>query len=169
MESLEQKAWWEYIDRDLQKLFITSEFLFDFLTNPKVDAEREVEFEDYAFVVFPAAKAYEGFLKKLFRDLGFISESDYMGKHFRIGKSLNPSLPKVARHEGVYEKIVEFCGGSELADELWEAWRVSRNLTFHWFPDQKNAITLSEAAERVAMIINAMDNSFANCKPIYGS
>ena len=116
------------------------------------------------FVVFPAAKAYEGFLKKLFLDLKFITEEDYYGKHFRIGKALNPSLPKELRREGVYDKIVQFCQGHTLADKLWDTWRLSRNLTFHWFPNEKNAITLTEAGERIEMIIGAIDEAFKECK-----
>ena len=109
-------------------------------------------------------KAYEGFLKKFFLDLKFISEEDYYGKHFRIGKALNPSLPRQLRREGVYGKIVKYCGGKDLAEELWQTWRQSRNLAFHWFPNEKNAITLSEAGERIEMIIKAIDRAFKDCK-----
>ena len=165
MEGLEQKVWWNYIESDLQKLFITSRFLINTLESwGSEDTERDRQFEDYSFVVFPAAKAYEGFLKKMFLDLGFITEDDYYGKHFRIGKSLNPSLPKEIRKDEVYGKIVVYCGGKELADNLWETWRVSRNLVFHWFPNQKNAITFGGAIERVEMIIKALDQSFEGCK-----
>lgn len=164
MESLEQKIWWNYIGHDLQRLFITSRFLVDTLENWGSDLPNgENEIDDYSFVVFPAAKAYEGFLKKMFLDLGFITKDDYFGKHFRIGKSLNPSLPKEIRRNEVYGKIVKFCSGRTLADELWETWRVCRNITFHWFPDMKNAISLDEAKERVDMIITAIDDSFKGC------
>ena len=115
-------------------------------------------------MVFPAAKAYEGFLKKLFLDLKFITEEDYYGKHFRIGKALNPSLPKELKREGVYDKVVQYCQGHTLADDLWNTWRLSRNLVFHWFPDEKNTITLPEAGERIEMIIAAIDEAFKECK-----
>jgi len=164
MDGLEQKVWWNYIGSDLQKLFITSRFLIDTMESWGSDLPGgERKFNDYAFVVFPAAKAYEGFLKKMFLDLGFITEADYFGKHFRIGKSLNPSLPREVRRDEVYGKIVKYCGGRELADYLWDTWRVCRNLTFHWFPDQKNAITFDEATSRVNMIITAIDQSFESC------
>ncbi len=165
MESLEQKVWWEYVGTDLQKLFVTSRFLIRTLEGMGSDLPGGLrEFDDYAFVVFPSAKAYEGFLKKLFLDLKFITPEDYFGKHFRIGKSLNPSLPRELRKHEVYSKIVKYCGGSKLADTLWEAWKLSRNLTFHWFPDEKNAITLDEAVDRVNMIVSAIDEAFRSCK-----
>lgn len=162
---LEKKIWWSYLGEDLQKLISTSEFIYTAVESWGADLPGgKREFDDYSFVVFPAAKAYEGFLKKLFLDLKFITEEDYYGKHFRIGKALNPSLPKELRHEGVYDKIVQFCQGHTLADKLWDTWRLSRNLTFHWFPNEKNAITLSEAGERIEMIIGAVDEAFQECK-----
>jgi hypothetical protein len=165
MDAIEQKIWWDYLGADLQKLLITSRFLVTTVKSWGVDYPGgKNEFDDFSFVVFPAAKAYEGFLKKMFLDLKFITEEDYFGKHFRIGKSLNPSLPKEIRKDEVYSKIVKFCGGEKLANNLWETWRISRNLVFHWFPDQKNTVTLDEAEERINMIISAMDESFQECK-----
>jgi hypothetical protein len=165
MEALEQKVWWNYLETDLQKLLITSRFLVSTVKSWGVDLPGgEDEFNDYSFVVFPAAKAYEGFLKKMFLDLEFITNEDYYGKRFRIGKSLNPSLPKEIRKDSVYDKVVKHCGGKDLADNLWETWRISRNLVFHWFPNEKNAVTLDEAIERVNMITTAIDQSFKTCK-----
>ena len=165
MEALEQKVWWPYLGEDLQKLLLTSKFLMSTVESWGADLPGgRQEFDDFLFVVFPAAKAYEGFLKKMFLDLGFITEEDYYGKHFRIGKALNPSLPKELRKEGVYDKVVKYCQGESLATKLWETWKLSRNLIFHWFPNEKNAITLPEAGERLEMIISAIDQSFIECK-----
>ncbi len=165
METLVQKVWWNYLEDDLQKLLKASFFLISAVKSWGGDLPGgKEEFNDYAFVVFPAAKAYEGFLKKMFLDLKFITEEDYFGKHFRIGKSLNPSLPKEMRQDGVYDKIVKYCGGKKLANDLWETWRLCRNLTFHWFPNEKNTITFTEAVERVDMIVSAIDGAFTECK-----
>ena len=156
--NLSQKPWWGYIEEDIKELLLEAQLLVD-----KTSAWEE-KFHDYAFVVFPAAKAYEGFLKKLFLDLGFISENDFYGKRFRIGKALNPSLEADFRQESVYDKLVHFCGGTSLADKLWETWKLSRNLVFHWFPKEKNAVTLPEAKDRLGMIIDSLDASFKECK-----
>lgn len=164
LEQLENKVWWKFLGEDLQKLLKTSEFIYRVVEGWGADLQGgEEAFDDYSFVVFPAAKAYEGFLKKLFLGLGFISEDDYYGKHFRIGKALNPSLPREMEKESVYSKIVAYCKGRKLADKLWETWRLSRNLTFHWFPNEKNAITLTEAKERFEMITDAIDEAYASC------
>lgn len=165
LEELQLKSWWEYLGEDIQKLLLTSNFIYKAVESWGVDLPGGQEkFNDYSFVVFPAAKAYEGFLKKLFLDLGFITEEDYFGKHFRIGKALNPSLPKELRNESVYDKLIKYCGGRDLADHLWETWRVCRNLTFHWFPNEKNAVSLDEARQRIDMIVDAIDESFSGCK-----
>lgn len=165
MESLETKKWWEYLEEDLQELLRESFLLIEILEGMGADLPAgRGKFHDYSFVVFPAAKAYEGFLKKLFLDLKFITEDDYYGKHFRIGKALNPSLPREIRNEHwVYKKVTNYCGGSELADKLWDTWRLSRNLVFHWFPDEKNAINLTEAEDRINLIVDAIDDAFKNC------
>lgn len=155
---LKEKVWWNYIDSDIQELFLESQELISFV------GSWDREFRDYSFVVFPAAKGYEGFLKKVFLDLGFISEDDYYGKRFRIGKALNPNLEKIYRDESVYDRLVKYCGGKALADELWNTWIESRNLIFHWFPKERNAVSLSEAEERVVKIIQALDALMASCK-----
>lgn len=156
--SFEEKAWWGYVEEDIRELLKESRLLL-----AKAEGWEE-KFHDYAFLVFPAAKAYEGFLKKLFLDMKIISENDYYGKIFRIGKALNPNLDERFRQESVYDKLVGLCDGRKLADKLWDTWRESRNLLFHWFPKERNAITLIQAKENVSKIIDAMDVAFRECK-----
>ncbi len=157
--NLKEKPWGTYVEEDIRELLEESHLLLEAV--PKWN----VKFHDYSFVVFPAAKGYEGFLKKLFLDLGFITSEDYYGKRFRIGKALNPALePYLREKESIYDKLVEFCKGKELANELWETWRQCRNLVFHWFPNEKNAISFEEAVKRVEMVIAAIDRSFSECK-----
>jgi len=166
-------VWWNYLDEDLQELIIQSLLLLDTAQKWEVNFGETFGrgilpgegFRDYSFIVFPAAKAYEGFLKKLFLDMGFIANEDYFGKRFRIGKALNPSLEKELRKkEGVYHKIVDECGGEDLAEDLWMCWKNCRNVLFHWFPNEKNAVSLSEAKDKVMLIIDTMDKAFDGCK-----
>lgn len=164
--NLEKKLWWHYIEEDLQELLVASEFLTNVVKGWGADLPQGSKvFHDYSFIVFPAGKAYEGFLKKVFLDMEFITSEDYHGKRFRIGKALNPFLEKKYRdHESVYDKIVSHCGGEELADTLWEAWTNSRNVVFHWFPDEKKAVPFVEAEQKIKQIVNAMDRAFEGCK-----
>jgi hypothetical protein len=170
---LENRSWWNYIHEDLQELLKQSLLLVDIFEKGRLPDSPEgspdsmangKKFHDYAFIVFPAAKAYEGFLKTLFRDLGFITEEEFSGKRFRIGKALNPNLEKRFREESVYDKLVSFCQGKELPDALWDAWKSGRNLIFHWFPNERNVITFEEAKELVSKILSAIDFAFKDCK-----
>lgn len=157
MIELNKEVWWGYLEEDLQELLREALLLSEAFSG-------EEGFHDYAFIVFPAAKAYEGFLKKLFLDLKLITPDDYYGKHFRIGKALNPSLEKPLRNESVYDRLVSFTGGKQVADTLWETWKNCRNLVFHWFPNEKNAINFVEAKQRVDMVIKAIDLAYRECK-----
>lgn len=158
-QSLEKRVWWEYIHEDLRELLKEAVLLID-----RVPIWKE-KFHDYSFIVFPAAKAYEGFLKTLFLDLQFISDSDFNGKRFRVGKALNPELKSRFRdRDSVYDKMVSYCSGRELADTLWDTWKEGRNLLFHWFPNEKNFIAYEEAGQIVIKILNAMDLAFKGCK-----
>ena len=66
-DNLDKKPWWNYIEGDLQELLKESILLLRILVSMGADLPGgRREFHDYSFVVFPAAKAYEGFLKKLF-------------------------------------------------------------------------------------------------------
>ncbi|MCS7092580.1 MAG: hypothetical protein NZM26_04480, partial [Patescibacteria group bacterium] len=122
-------------------------------------------FHDYSFIVFPAAKAYEGFLKTLFYDLGFISKEDFNGKKFRIGRALNPALePRFRKDESVYDRLVLYCGGNKLPDTLWNAWKHGRNLVFHWFPNSQNILTFAQAKKCIKLIVSAMDKAFEQCR-----
>lgn len=173
--NLENKVWWTYIEEDLQELLVASEFLTNVVRSWGGDLPQGKKvFHDYSFIVFPAAKAYEGFLKKIFLDMGFITNEDYHGKRFRIGKALNPYLEKKYREkESVYDKIINFCGGpsgeasKELADDLWNTWTLCRNAVFHWFPDEKKAFSFDESRKKVNMVISSMDKAFKGCKIKY--
>ncbi len=157
--NLKNKSWYDYLEEDLRELLAESFQLIN-----AVESWPD-HFHDYSFIVFPSAKAYEGFLKKMFFDLKFIGENEYFGTHFRIGKALNPQLEDRFREESVYDKLVELnSGDKQLADMLWDTWKNCRNLVFHWFPDEKRAINYAEAKDRVGKVINAIDEFYAKLK-----
>lgn len=124
----------------------------------------EQEFHDYSFVVFPMAKAYEGFLKKMFFDLKLISRMQYLGDRFRVGKSLNPHLPKRYAWDWVYGELVTYCGGETLPLQMWETWKRARNRVFHFFPDHHEFITLDQARLLISGIVRIMEDALTGCK-----
>lgn len=119
---------------------------------------------DYAFVVFPMAKAYEGFLKKLFFDLRFINKQQYVGDRFRIGKALNPHLPKRYQWDWVFDRLVKYCNQQDLPLRLWETWKRARNRIFHFFPDHHEFISLNEAKDMLELIEETMNLALTGCK-----
>lgn len=157
MQDFESEGWWSYLDESQRELLKES-----FLLLEREEGSKD-QWHDYAFVVFPAAKAYEGFLKKLFLDLKFLSKESYEGDRFRIGRALNPNLERELRGESIYDKLKESCN-EELPEQLWQTWKKSRNLLFHWFPWHKNAISLPEARERVEMVVAAIRTAVAGCR-----
>lgn len=116
---------------------------------------------DYSYLVFPFAKAYEGFLKQLFLDLHLIDKAHYESDHFRIGRMLSPHLQHKLRDDSIFRKLVNLTGDSELAESLWTTWKEGRNLIFHYFPHNTRAITLSEAEHLNGSIIKAMEMAVA--------
>ncbi len=116
-------------------------------------------FSDYSFIVFPIAKAYEGFLKDFFYKLNLLDKSTYNDRHFRIGKAINPDIsPSHRDNEWVYNDIAQMCG-PELARQMWNTWLECRNQIFHYFPDNEKKITLEEAAQKITMIADMMDGT----------
>lgn len=156
---LSSYPWWGYLEEDQKDGLITSYALLEREGKHPISGVH-----DYSFIVFPAAKAFEGFLKKLFLDLGFITEQEYKGDRFRIGRALNPNLEQHLRHESVYDKLAAFCQGEAFPNALWHTWKSSRNRLFHWWPQHQNFIDLEEAQDRITMIVDSIGKAFSECK-----
>ncbi len=113
---------------------------------------------DYSFLVAPAAKAYEGYLKDFFLKVGIIDKFNYESDRFRVGKTLNPSLRY--KRFSIFQKLTDLHDrGEELAETLWDAWKFGRNEILHYFPNNLKKLTQSEAEERIALIMNAIITS----------
>jgi len=119
---------------------------------------------DYSFIVMPAAKAYEGFLKQWLFDLGLISRKTLERDRFRIGKALNPELEKVRRlrRACLYDEISQKCS-QETALTLWQTWKECRNRLFHYFYKEQQAFTLKEAEQRLNQIVETIELALENC------
>ncbi|MBW7943978.1 hypothetical protein H3C70_01105 [Patescibacteria group bacterium] len=116
-------------------------------------------FSDYSFVLFPAAKAYEGFLKQYLFDLGLISATTYADKRFRIGRALNPDVHPIRRDEWwLYDDVKRLCG-ADIAAAVWKTWLECRNQVFHYFPHNERRLTLEETAGRLSMVLSTMEQA----------
>lgn len=189
MNDYKDKIWFQFLDHSMQDLASTSYILLDMFQNPgHPEARRRIQrsdiniggnrldsssqtsqndkaqqLHDYSFIVFPLAKAYEGFLKKWLFTNHLIDENDYLSDHFRLGKALNPSIERKFRgHDYVYDKIVANCSDPHLADRLWDAWKQCRNLIFHYFPNHQHFLsTIAEAQTRLDQLDSVMSEALS--------
>lgn len=116
-------------------------------------------FKDFSFAVFPFAKAYEGFLKRIFYDLGFITSLEYRSKHFRVGKVMAPELQRRLRNRSVYKKICDKVG-CDLSDDIWYAWKYGRNEIFHYYIDGIKTLSLEEAEKKINLLVRTMEQTY---------
>ena len=149
MELQKIAPWYKYLDQCQQELVSIS---FS-LTNQK---EALSELKDYSFMVFPMAKAYEGFLKKVFFDLQLINKETYEGRQFRIGRALNPDIKSYQRDDNWLYDNVENKFGREIARQLWDTWLLCRNRVFHYFSDCEQFLDFNTACSRIRMVEEAM-------------
>ncbi len=141
---------WQYLSQPQKELLEQGRYLLD-----DVIKHGKYSFTDYSFLVFPFAKAYEGFLKQILLDVGFISRLDYISDHFRLGKVLSVNLVKRLGNRSVYKKICEH-SGCELAEKIWVTWKTCRNEVFHYFPHNLRSLKLAEAEEIIGEIMSTM-------------
>lgn len=146
----------EWIDQlnDVERQLIIEA---DYLLTREKNQPTHSQVVDYGFLVYPAAKAYEGFLKSYFYRNGLIDSFTYRNEHFRIGKALNPDLPFKYREEGwVWDDLARLYG-EDLPARLWLAWKKCRNRVFHFRPDKLRLYTLVEAQIKIELIFSTIE------------
>lgn len=150
------EPWFEYLGPKQQQLVLLA---FQLLEREK---ELQSNFIEYAFIVFPMSKAYEGFLKQYFFELALIDTGTFEGKRFRVGRALNPDIRRSQRDEfWLYDDLEHLCG-EPMARELWETWLECRNRVFHFFPAGKEpTVTLERAETLLNRVREAMEQAVA--------
>jgi hypothetical protein len=142
---------------EIRDLVEDGELILNFVYENK----HKAELSDYSFIVFPFAKAYEGFLKKFLWDVGLITEDEYYGDEIRIGRLLNPNYED---NTSVYGKVCRHAeGGEGVAERLWHAWKRGRNTVFHYFPHNFQKLEYEEALDVINDLINAMSEVVSVC------
>lgn len=151
-----KSAFWSYLSQGQKDLLEEGLYLMDDIVR-----DHAYQFKDYSFLVFPFAKSYEGFLKKIFRDKKLISRLDYISDHLRLGKMMSPNLIGKLGPDSLYIKL-ENGYSRDLADKVWNVWKNGRNQIFHYFPHNTKAINFSEARGICMDIIRTMEEVYAN-------
>ena len=149
-----ESQFWAYLSQGQLDLLEEGLYLMD-----EVIKDNAFQFKDYSFLVFPFAKAYEGFLKQIFRDKKLISRLDYISDHLRLGKLMSPNLIGKLGPDSLYLKI-ENGYSKDLAEKVWNVWKNGRNQIFHYFPHNIKAISFSEAREISMDILRTMEVTY---------
>ena len=151
MQADHNSHWYQFLSPWQQDLVDTSVAL-----SQRQDSLADLD--DCSFIIFPMAKAYEGFLKKVLLDLGLISEEIYKSKRFRIGRSLNPDIRQNQRDQyWLYDDLRDL-SNEEVARQAWDAWLKCRNRVFHFFPNGEQKLNWVEAEARLQMMAEAMES-----------
>lgn len=148
------RRFWEYLSQPQKDLISEGEYLMN-----EIIRHHSYKFKDYSFLIFPYAKAYEGFLKQLFKDIGFISHLDYISDHLRLGKLMSPNLIERLGDRSLYKKIREKTN-EECAEKVWQTWKIGRNQIFHYFPHNLKAVSFGEAEKIIGRIIMTMEEVY---------
>ncbi len=145
-----QEHWFEKIPDRSKNMLVLALNLFE------REVAQETNFDDYSYVVFPAAKAYEGFLKHYFFTQGLITKRTYEGRRFRIGRALNPDMHPNGRDEyWLFDDVSSRCG-AKVARELWDTWLNCRNQVFHFFPNKESKLSLGQARQKLEKVLSAV-------------
>lgn len=145
---------WAYLSQPQKDLILEGHYLMD-----EVEKHGSYQFKDYSFMIFPFAKAYEGFLKQLLKDIKFISHLDYISDHLRLGKLLSPHLEERLGERSLYRKIRE-ASSQQLADSIWQTWKIGRNEIFHYFPHNVKSANFMESKQIIERIIGTMQTAY---------
>ena len=151
---LRTSEFWLYLSQTQKDLILEGQYLMN-----DVIKNHAYQFKEYSFLVFPFAKVYEGFLKQLFRDTKLISHLDYISDHLRLGKLLSPNLIGRLGVKSLYLKI-ENKYGRDLADKVWQMWKIGRNQIFHYFPHNIKAVTFIEAEKIISDLLKTMEEIY---------
>ncbi len=153
-----ESEFWRYLSQNQKDLLLEGQYLMR-----DIIKDHAYQFKDYSFLIFPFAKAYEGFLKQLFKDTKLISHLDYISDHLRLGKLLSPFLIDRLGDRSLYQKI-QLKTKDNLAEEIWLTWKIGRNVIFHYFPHNLKAVTFLEAEEIINEILRTMNEAYIKLK-----
>ncbi len=161
MINLDSEKWYQGLAPNLRPLALLS---WQLLAREKASQKElqnsavsmSVPIQDYQFIVFPLAKAFEAFLKDLLYNAGLITDRTYNSKKFSIGRSLNPDVRLEQRDQYWYfDDLAHFCG-EQTARFIWDTW-LERNRLFHLYPGEEYHLSLEEAEAKMRQIIRAID------------
>jgi len=149
-----------FLDNGMRMLLLTSILLQKIFRTLSTDVKQEdlkpidldVIADDYSFIAFPAAKAFEGYLKKLLIKLRLIKKSELKKDPFKtIGYLLNSEK---------FEKKVRDKRFRHIPKEVQVEWDKSRNYILHYDIDKIPKISKEDTDVRISAILKIIKESY---------
>jgi hypothetical protein len=144
-------SFWDKLTENQRDLIREGGYLYQ-----EIFQDGKYSFSDYSFLVFPYAKCYEGYLKKLFLEKNYITQSEYQSNRLRLGRLITPDSDSIHESNRIY-RLLENEHGKSIADMVWETWKHCRNDIFHYYPHNTKKVALYKAKEMIQLITKTME------------
>lgn len=154
-------SYWDYLSPHQRDLIREGSYIYQ-----EIFADGRYNFQDYSFIVFPFAKAFEGFIKQFLLDIGLITDQQYNSDHIRVGRLLSPEGNHYIHEESIYQRLVHIIG-KDAADMIWMTWKYCRNQVFHYYPHNNKSLSLNEAKERIHLVLSTITTCYNMLKQIH--
>ncbi len=144
---------YSFLDDSQRRLLLDSLLIKTIFTNSDYDRIVNVLLSDFSVVVFPSAKAFEGYIKKLLLTIGLITEKEIKEDPYKsiIGRILNGKEIK--------KKLLDKKRGRNIPKLLAVQWELCRNIILHYDLDQPEIIKKEEAFKKIEDIYEVIKKS----------
>ncbi len=158
---MDTASYWDYLSPHQRDLIREGSYIYQ-----EIFADGRYNFQDYSFIVFPFAKAFEGFIKQYLLDMGLITDQQYNSDHIRVGKLLSPEQNTFTHNDSIYPQLIKKAG-KDTADMVWMTWKYCRNQVFHYYPHNNKSLSLIEAKERIQLIVTTITTCYNMLKHLH--
>lgn len=158
----------EFVGEDVINLYADSMALYknlstvEFLESGMIKQRDQVfrlttEFNDYSFVVFPFAKAFEGVLKKILVEAGFLKEGELLeDPSLSINKYFNP-----VGNQKILESVKDKTRDKAIPYVIYSTYQECRNQIIHYDSYRDNRVkSLDEARFYLERIEDAIEKAY---------
>jgi hypothetical protein len=141
----------EFVGDDLFNLFQDSKYLLVKAQEPPF-----AQVSDYSYIVLPAAKAYEGVLKKILVNAGLVSEQTILEKpELSLNSYFNP-----VGNEGIFNSLKDKARDKAIPHIIYSTYQECRNQIFHHDSYRDSKITLEDADFYIRRIDDAISKAY---------
>lgn len=151
----------EFVGRELLELYTDSQNLRENYRSENGSQNILYPLSDYAPLVLPIAKVYEGILKKILVEAKIVSENELLqNPSLNVGKYFNP-----AGNNKIFNFIKDKSRDKVVPHVIYSTYQECRNQILHYDQYRDNRIVSMEDAEfYVKRILHAIDKAYDTFK-----